>query len=217
MDRYAATYTDANGSETTTISNDGANLALSLRGVEFVGCDFDSLEPTGASPEQLQSFTLNQGSLCSCRIQCRIPVPVQECGKLFEGWLSIELVLGNPGPKGGLDREELGIVLEYNGQQWAGSGKSGWFEDELLDIQGQLPEGTFFNACINCLYSDYSPADHGLFGGMLCYRNLKAEYLSIKSKREFLVLLHRREDRSVQETYLCHEFERRVPGTGYRG
>jgi hypothetical protein len=26
-----------------------------------------------------------------------------------------------------------------------------------------------------------------------------------------------RYDRLVQETYLCPEFERRIPGTGYRG
>ena len=216
MDPYPATYSDARGSDATTIANDSETLRLLLRGVEFVGRDFDSLEPTGAAPEQLPQFALNQGCLCSCRFECRIPVPVHDRGKNLEGSLSVALVLGDPAPTGGLDREQLRIVLEYNGQQFAGSGTSGWFEDELLSIQSQLPEGVFIKACINCQYSDYSPYGHGLFGSMTCFRNLKAEYLKVTTKKEFWSV-HGRQDRFVQETYLCPEFERRIPGTGYRG
>jgi hypothetical protein len=216
VDRYPVTYSDAHGSEATTIANDSATLRLSLRGVEFMGRDFDSLEPTGATPEQLWQFTLNHGSLCSCRIDCRIPVPVHDRGGALDGWLSMELLLGDPCANGGLDCEQLRIVLEYDGQRFAGSGTSGWFEDELLSIQAQLPEGVYFKACINCLYSDYSPYGHGLFGSMMCFRNLKAEYLKVTTKQEFWSV-HGRQDRFVQETYLCPEFERRIPGTGYRG
>ena len=142
MDRYLATYSDTKGSERTTVDNDGETLGLSLRGVEFVGQDFDSLEPQGAAAEQLRRFTLNQGCLCSCRIECRIPVPVHDHGRLLYGALSVELVLGDPAPNGGLDREQLRIVLEYDGQRFAGSGKSGWFEDELLGIQRSCPRGS---------------------------------------------------------------------------
>jgi hypothetical protein len=216
VDCYPATYSDANGSEATTIANDSETLRLLLRGVEFVGRDFDSLEPTGAAPEQLRQFTLNQGCLCSCRIECRIPVPVHDRGKLLEGSLSVELVLGDAVLKGGLDREQLQIVFEYNAQQFDGSGTSGWFEDELLGIQAQMSEGVFIKACINCLYSDYSPYGHGLFGSMMCFRNLKAEYLKVTTKQEFWSV-HGRQDRFVQETYLCPDFQRRTPGTGYRG
>jgi hypothetical protein len=216
MDRYPATYSDAQGSETTTIDNDGETLGLSLRGIEFVGRDFDSLEPKAAAPEQLRPFSLNQGCLCSCRIECRIPVPVHDHGRLLDGALSVEMVLGDPAPNGWLDREHLRIVLEYESKRFASSGRSGWFEDELLGIQAQLPEGVFIKACINCLYSDYSPYGHGLFGCMMCFRNLKAEYLKVTTKQEFWSV-HGRQDRFVQETYLCPEFERRIPGTGYRG
>lgn len=132
------------------------------------------------------------------------------------GSLSVELVLGDAVPHSGIDREQLQIVLEYNSQRFDGSGTSGWFEDELLDIQSQMPEGVFIKACINCLYSDYSPYGHGLFGSMMCIRNLKAEYLKVTTKHEFWSV-HGRQDRFVQETYLCPEFERRIPGTGYRG
>jgi hypothetical protein len=216
VDRYPATYSDAHGSEATTIANDSETLRLSLRGVEFVGRDFDSLEPMDAAPKQLRQFTMNQGCLCSCRIECGIPVPVHDRGRLLSGALLVELVLGDLSPNGGIDREQLRIILEYDGRQVAGPGTSGWFEDELLGIQTQLPEGVFVKACINCLYSDYSPYGHGLFGCMMCFRNLKAEYLKVKTKQEFWSV-HGRQDRFVQETYLCPEFERRIPGTGYRG
>ncbi len=90
------------------------------------------------------------------------------------------------------------------------------FEDELLEIQKQLPSGTCMRACINCLYSDYSPYGHGLFGSMMCFRNLKTEYLRVKSKSDFWGV-HDRYEEMVQETYFCDEFEPRTPGTGYRG
>lgn len=216
MARYPVTYSDANGSETTTLENDGETLRVILRGVELCGPDFDSLSPAGASPDDLRSFTLNQDCLCACRLECRIPVPVNDHGRLSEGTLVVTLVLGEPTPRGGLDREELRIVLEHDGRKIAGPGTSGWFEDELLAIGAQLPEGVFIKACINCLYSDYSPYGHGLFGWMMCFRNLKEEYVKVTTKEEFWSV-HGRQDRLVQETYVCPEFERRIPGTGYRG
>jgi hypothetical protein len=51
---------------------------------------------------------------------------------------------------------------------------------------------------------------------MMCFRNLKAEYVKVTTKEQFWSL-HGRQDRLVQETYVCPEFERRIPGTGYRG
>jgi hypothetical protein len=217
MNRYLAKYSDGRGSEETSIANDGETLRLSLRGTEFVGSDFDSLEPPeDATPEQLRQFSLNKGYLCSCRIECQIPVPIHDGGRQADGTLLIELVLGDPAPNGGLDREQLRIVLEYGNKRFVGSGTSGWFEDELLGIQAQLPEGVFVKACINCMYSDYSPYGHGLFGCMMCFRNLKSEYVKITTKVEFWSV-HDRYDRTVQETYLCPEFERRALGIGYRG
>lgn len=214
--RYPTTYTDARGSEQTVIINDSDTLRVRLRGVDFIGPDFDSLSPTeGATPEQIRQFTLQQGDLCSCRIECRIPVPIG--GRIeTDGTLLVELVLGDPAPNGWLDREDLRLVLRFDDHTFASPGTSGWFEGELLKIQAQLPDGVFIKACINCLYSDYSPYGHGLFGCMMCFRNLKAEYLKVTSKAEFWAV-HGRQDRFVQETFLCPEFARRVVGTGYRG
>jgi hypothetical protein len=44
----------------------------------------------------------------------------------------------------------------------------------------------------------------------------KAEYLKVRTKGEYMRVMNRYTER-VQETYLCPEFERRKPGTGYRG
>jgi hypothetical protein len=217
MDHYPAKYSDSSGSEITTILNDGATLRVSLRGLEFVGNDFDSLEPPrDATPEQLGRFLFHHGCLCWCRIECRIPIPVHDRGRPAQGDLVVELVLGGPTPNGQLDREQLRLVLEYGDQRIASAGTSGWFEDELLGIQARLPDGVYMKACINCLSSDYSPYGHGLFGCMLCFRDLKAEYVKVTTKDEYWPVLERC-DLRVQETYLCPEFTRRTPGTGYRG
>ena len=143
-------------------------------------------------------------------------IPIHDNGQDLTGTLAINLQLGDPAPNDGLDREQLLVALKYNEQDFAGSGKSGWFEDEFIEIQKQLPNGVYMRACINCLYSDYSPYGHGLFGHMMCFRNLKQEYLKVTSKGEFWPI-HDRYDRLVQETHLCPDFKRRIPGTGYRG
>ena len=155
--RYPATYTDARGSERTIIANDSDTLRVRLRGVDFAGQDFDALSPTeGATPKQLRQFTLQQGDLCSCRIECQIAVPIG--GRIkTNGTLLVDLVLGDPAPNGGIDRENLHLVLQFDDRTFSSPGTSVWFRDELLAIQAQLPEGVFIKACINCLYSDYSP------------------------------------------------------------
>jgi hypothetical protein len=78
----------------------------------------------------------------------------------------------------------LQLTLEYGDDRVASSGTSGWFEDELAQVQRQLPQSVFIKACINCLFSDYSPSGHGLYGQMMCFRNIKTEYLQVKSKQD---------------------------------
>lgn len=217
MNHYPAKYSNDHFSEDTIIKNNGETLSVVIRGLEFTGNDFDSLSPVvDLTPEQQKYLPLWNDCLCSCHIGCEIPIPIYDQGQESSGKLFIRLDLGDPAENGGLDSEKLKIVLDYKNQSFTGSGAGSWFEDELLEIQRQLPEGIFMKACINCLYSDYSPFGHGLFGFMMCFRNLKSEYTKVTTKVEFWSV-HDRFDRMVQETYLCSEFERRIPGTGYRG
>jgi hypothetical protein len=217
--QYPTRYSDGRGSESTTIRNDGDELAMSLRGVVFTGHWFDDFSPLATlSSEMASQFTLLPltGTICGCTIECQIPISLCTREGVAEAVLGVHLGLGQPAGNGGTDRETLKLSLSVEGQPVHSSGESGFFENEMLDLQRQLPLGVFMKACINCAFSDYSPFGHGLFGGLVCFRNCKEEYLQVKSKSD----LFRIWDRAaglVQETYLCPQFQRRVPGTGYRG
>ncbi len=138
----------------------------------------------------------------------------------MSGQLAIEFAVGYHTseyvPRNADDPSGLKISLIYEGGIYSNSKEDLCFENSLLRIQKQLPDGVFIKSCITCLYSDYSPYGNGMFGSMMCFRNIKAEYIKVKSKKDFWSV-YKREDRWVQETYLCSEFERRIPGTGYRG
>jgi hypothetical protein len=215
--RYPARYRDRSGEESLSIRNDGKVLSATIRGVEFRGGDFDTLEPTpGTDPDRLSSFTLQQNALCSCVIDVEIPVPVVTPHGVTHGELSAHLELGDPAPNGGIDREYLSLRLRFGDRVLTSRGWSGWFEDELADLQRQMPEGTYLKACISCAFSDFSPMGHGLFGGLACFRGNRAGYRSVRTKRDLFEVWGTM-TAFVQETHLCPEFERRTPGTGYRG
>lgn len=217
MTVYPARYKDRFGVERTAILNDGKTLTMVARGVRFQGSDFDCLEPQDVSdPAQLASFTFLHGSLCFCIIEADLPVPVVTPARIADGLLTFELELGEPLPKGQLERERLKLRLAVNGLHYSSESKIGWFEGEMLDLQDKLPPDTFMKACINCAFSDYSPYGHGLFGGLACFRGNKAGYRAVAGK-DGLFAIWGTMTEFVQETYLCPEFERRVPGTGYRG
>ena len=218
--RYPTRYSDGRGVEVTEFNNDGSTLSIRLRGVAFSGPDFDGLEPErNSSRDSLTSFTLSHGCLCECTFECRIPIPVI-CGEtMIVTDLNMRLDLGAPiAPDGRLDREDLNLSLELEGRSYRSSGQSGgFFENELLSLQAGLPPQCFMKACINCAYSDYPPGGHGLLGGMACFRNLKAEYAKATDKAGICSVWHLQKHEMVQEIFLCPEFERRRPNTGYRG
>lgn len=89
-----------------------------------------------------------------------------------------------------------------------------WFEDGVLRLdQAARDVGARLVCCATCLYSDYSPAGHGLMG-MRCHRGAKAQYLAVKSKLDYWSVPVTED---VMETYLCPEYEQRIQGTGCRG
>jgi hypothetical protein len=217
MTTYHARYRDRFGEESTTILNDGEMLTMVVRGVRFQGRDFDGFEPEGvADPARVSSFTFFHGSLCCCTIEADIPVPVVTPTGALDGLLTFLLELGEPLPTGQMDLERLTLWLKFGELTYSSEGKTGWFEGEMLDVQRKLPPGTFMKSCINCAFSDYSPAGHGLFGGLACFRENKTGYRSVRSKANLFAVWDTMTE-FVQETHLCPEFERRKPGTGYRG
>jgi hypothetical protein len=220
---YRARYQDRFGEELTTIRNEGHELRMKVRGVEFVGRHVMGLEPTvepGSS--DLASFELNRydsgrRELCGCTIEYDIPLPIAVGDEIREAMLHVHAELGAPADRGELDRMKLRLELSFEGKTYRGTGTSGWFEHELLEIQASLPEVTFMKCCISCAFSDYSPYGHDVFGNLDCYRGAKEAYLEVKTKRDLFTLRKQARTDEVQETYLCPEFQRRKPGTGYRG
>jgi hypothetical protein len=213
---YSTRYSDTRGNEMVSLRNDGAKLFVRLRGVTFCGRDFDSLEADShATSEALATFDLHRGALCNCTIECKMPILVVSAGEATTCVLEVRLDLGKPAANGGLDRELLALSTLVGGQAFRSAGNSGYFEDELLSLQSSLPSGTYLKTCFSCAHSDYSPYGHGLFGGMACFRNLKEEYSRVKDKFDLFPILDKAE--VVQETYLCPEFAKRLPNTGYRG
>ncbi|ALN83201.1 hypothetical protein LA76x_5099 [Lysobacter antibioticus] len=219
---HPGTYRDKHGEEPLQFRNDGSELRTTIRGVDFAGSDFDMLEAVAGTPEhRLASFSLNRGDLCECRFTVDIALPVampaaNGSQTTVIGTVQATIELGATSSDGRLDSQRLRLRLAFAGSDFVSAGTGDLFELELLDLQRQLPEGVYLKACINCLYSDYSPYGQASFGSMLCFRNIKDEYLRVTSKNEFWAV-HGRHDRLVQETYLCGQFARRRPGTGYRG
>jgi len=219
LEKYQAKYNDKFGEEIITIQNNGKLLRMAVRGVEFEGTSLDDWAPVDNSdPTRLSSFLLHPmfNTLYQYRLEFEVQVPVVIQDRILEGNLSIRLdLVGNGTDKAG-GREELQLELVVDGHLFKSCGKHGWFEDELHEIIGALPEGMYIRSCFNCAFSDYSPAGFGLFGQMACFRNTKQEYLSLKGKAAYFELQDKIAE-FVQETYLCSEFEKRLPGTGYRG
>jgi hypothetical protein len=50
---------------------------------------------------------------------------------------------------------------------------------------------------------------------MACFRKLKDDYAKVNDKFDLFPILDKAE--VVQETYVCPEFAKRRPNTGYRG
>lgn len=209
-------YRDRGGQEVTTIVKEGRSLLMVVRGVEFRGDDFDSFEPANVTDPKLSGFRLSNGILCSCVLEVDFPVPIRSSDGDINGLLTMTLDKGDPTWDGKIDRQELRLKLKLGEEMFVSRRKSGWFEDELLDIQKQLPSQEYMKACINCAFSDYSPYGHGLSGDLACFRDNKQAYLLVSSKNGLFAIWNTMTE-FVQETYLCGEFRRRKPGAGYRG
>lgn len=214
--KLRATYTDSSGSEDVTIFNDGEVLRMTVRGVLFAGSSFEDFAPVHGPPPAELGFTLHDGDLCSCVVECEFPLPVTVEGEDQAALLCSRLKFADPTPAGGLTDEVLTLELKLGGTSYRSGGTSGWYEDELLDIQRALPEGSYLKACITCAFSDYSPYGHGLFGSLVCFREAKEAYRAVNSKAALLEIWSECSG-DVQETFLCAEYERRRPGAGYRG
>jgi len=203
---YSTKYRDEQGEETTSIHNDGSVLTMIVRGVKFESSffyDFESVDLPG------------NYALPPCVLTCVIPVPIHTSSGRIITPLTVVVNSGIPEPRRRGKYDALKLQLEIENRLFYSRSPGGWFEEALNALQQQLEVGTYIECCLNCAFSDYSPYGNGGFGGLACFRDNKTEYLKVHGKSIFAIWDTLTE--FVQETYLCPQFEKRKPGTGYRG
>jgi hypothetical protein len=68
-----------------------------VRGVEFTGTSLEDFEPSiSGSDSALSSFSFYGGALCSCVIECDMPLPIAFGDEVLDGLLHMHLELGEP-------------------------------------------------------------------------------------------------------------------------
>jgi hypothetical protein len=214
--RFPAIYRDQLGEESTELVIDGQELRIVVRGTEFAGLDFDMLRPVpGSGAIGSAELKLHEGNLIPYEIEFTIPISVVVDNKAEA--CALQIAIEVPRREGrDWNWPKAHLILPTGGLTLRSPGHSGHFESEMLDLQRQLPAGTYIKACINCAYSDYSAAGQDMLG-MMCFRRDKAAYSAVRSKQDMFRVTSEVRPEYVQEFHLCPEFERRRPGTGYRG
>lgn len=218
---FSGTYADAAGLERITwhvASSERAGwngryeIRTVIRGVSVWGSDFDGLEPDPDQPDATSVLSISpiHGELRECVLAGDLPCTVEHGDRRSNETLHFSLDLRDLASKGSSPKF-LTLALELAGRRFAIT--DDWFEDGVQRLEAELPTNSRFASCVTCLYSDYSPYGHGLMG-IRCHREAKQQYLSVRGKGDYWSVPVTEE---VPETYVCQEFARRVPGTGYRG
>jgi len=195
----------------------GYEIETTIRGCAFWGYAFDDLEPRDADQASAAGVALSRlsGELTDSVLSGDLPCTVQANGERVPSVVTFTLVLqgASRGPLRQVPRpKNLHLTLTVGDQHL--DVDDDWLEDGLLRLdQAARDAGASLICCLTCRYSDYSPAGHGL-AGMRCHRGAKAQYLAVRSKRDYWNVPVTED---VLETYLCPEYEPRIPGTGYRG
>lgn len=231
------TYIDSTGLVATQIQNfhseeGNSYLLMEIEGVRFRGNSFDDFEVVdyeSYSTEQLARFTFNKHSgshpksdiyeLCNCRLEVIIPVVIIKKSSLeeLETALHFSLELGIPNNNGGIDYESAIFSLHLEQEYFQQEGDV--FEVGLDGLKKSIEAAYHFKNCYGCLYADYSPYGLGFFNSLMCFKQQKEAYLDLSTnfnKFDYFKVIEQGFGQ-VQETYCCPSFEKRVPGTGYRG
>jgi hypothetical protein len=215
---FPGTYSDGTGDEVIewdVVAIDrpyGPNFEIhtTIRKVEFSGFSFDSLDPVDLSAAEEVNLQIGGTGLEHCVLTGKLPVRL-ESERVVDSSISFSLDLRSSALQNVAAPRNLNLTVFVDQQVFTVD--DDWFEDGLINLEKAMPAGTRLRCCVTCLYSDYSPGGHGLIG-ILCHRGAKEQYLAVRSKADYWQVPVTEE---VPETHLCDEYERRRPGTGYRG
>ncbi len=217
---YPTSYQDDLGRVSTIIYNDGTQLRMNLRGVDFLGTMLDDFEPClPQDAPDLQTFTFfDKKYLCGFTLEWDMPLSVVLNNERLHGTLHVHFELGHPLQNGRFDRGGRQLTLHTADSTFRSKGDGiGDFGDELADIYRQLPENMYPEICFFCAFSDYFPGVQGEFGTLCCFRKAKKGYLMIDPRQrthQLLAFLGKNLHEQIQETYHCTEFEHRTTSDG---
>lgn len=211
LESYSAIYRDHLGEETTFIRNDGDELRMTLRGIEFRSEDDIEWEPCESDPSRLSLFRLNipsEGVLCDYTLEWDMPVTVMRHNVARQDLLHIQYTLSAPLPNG-VCQGELSLSLPNGGQTFTMKGID--FEWAFSGLQKQFPEGMYLRTCFFCALSCYHPYRGTSFRNLGCFRKSKDQYssdlpLASLLRTRQLKLFAEQEQEWVQVTYCCPEF-----------
>jgi len=209
MKEFSTLYTDKFGTEQTDFQSNGSELRIKLRGIDFKGDCFESLE--GEIDERKFEYVKfgeedsKFGDLTNCRFYIEIPIKLikkeEEITKLLQADIQID------------QSKNYGINLTINSNPnpISNSKRFGYFEDALVEIQEQLPKDEKIKSCLSCKFSHYSPFGNGMFGDLYCFKKIKEKTSEIKDKISLFAVweLAHKEDKlfNVQETFDCDEHQ----------
>jgi hypothetical protein len=230
---FPGSFDDGHGSEDLTwrITPSGRpgykgryEIWTRIRGVAVWGVDFDGLEPAdtadtpgsagtpGSADAVAAGLPLNAaGEIGDCVLTGDLPCVASTRDRQAPITVRFVLDLRHDPPRPAGSPRNLTLTATVDGMQY--TVVDDWFEDGTLRLDQAMQPQHRLRCCVTCLYSDYSPAGHGLLG-IRCHRDAREQYLQVRSKADYWPVPVTEE---VPETYLCDEYEPRVPGTGYRG
>lgn len=213
MRKYKAIYRDKFGTEHSEFRSDGSELIIKLRGIEFYGESFETLEgEVDDSKFEYKKYADNSGDLTNCEFDVEIPIKINEEGKLSEGLIKASIKIEEIFQKEKID--ELGVQLTLSSKygKFSNPKRYDGFESALNNIQDQLPDKIEMQICLSCKYSNYISSGEGMFGGIRCFKGFGERVSEIVDK---LSLFEFRSKGLVegkmfdtQETYDCdkHQF-----------
>lgn len=205
-------YSDQSGEINSEMTNDGKELKINLDGVEFVSNFLDNFETKDDLNNNRFQFD-TKGILTNYTLLIKLPIKYQTDD--IEKETTIDCNLKSTLSKSGHSETTATCDIKLNGET-INIPNVDLFESLFVRLNKELNQNLTVKCCFNCLYSDYSVYGQGFWGTMLCFKNIKAEYIKIKNKDEYMEIM---DDHSqmVQETFYCTEFKKRIEGTGYRG
>lgn len=212
MRKYKAIYKDKFGIEHSEFRSDASELNIKLRGIEFEGFCFETLEgKVDESKFEYLKYADGSGDLTNCEFDVEIPIKINDDGKLSEGLIKASIKIREISQKEKIDEFGVQLTLSSKYGEFSNPKRYDGFERALNNIQDQLPDKIEMQICLSCKYSNYTPGGNGMFGGILCFKGWGERVSEIVDKASLFKLRNKglMENKifETQETYDCDEHQ----------